>query len=291
MANMRIGIIGGSGLYKIDGIENRDRVKVETPFGDPSDEFDMGELEGREVVFLPRHARGHRLLPSEINYRANIWAMKKLGVERIVSVSAVGSFKKEMKPTDIVLVDQFFDRTQGRKATFFGDGVAGHIMFSHPVCDDLRKIVQTAGKKASPETVIHPQGTYVNMEGPAFSTRAESLTYKSLGFDVIGMTNLTEAKLAREAEICYMTMAMVTDYDCWIEGDPEATVSVDMIIQNLNKNVAAARSIIREVILSMPEGRTCSCGSTLANAVMTRPELITPEAKERLALILGKYIQ
>lgn len=291
MAKFRIGIIGGSGLYKIDGIEKIDRVEVDTPFGDPSDAFDIGKLDGREVVFLPRHARGHKLLPSEINYRANIWAMKKLGVERIVSVSAVGSFKKEMKPTDIVLVDQFFDRTHGRKATFFGDGVAGHIMFSHPVCDDLRQIVQSAAGKASPDTVIHPKGTYVNMEGPAFSTRAESLTYKSLGFDVIGMTNLTEAKLAREAELCYMTMAMVTDYDCWIEGDPAATVSVDMIIQNLCKNVDTARAIVREVILNMPEERTCTCGSALANAVITNPDKISPEARERLELILGKYIQ
>ena len=291
MLEKRIGIIGGSGFYKIKGIESRDRVKVETPFGDPSDEFDIGMLEGREVIFLPRHARGHRLLPSEINYRANIWAMKKLGVEWIISVSAVGSFKEEIKPLDVVLVDQFFDRTHGRQATFFGDGIAGHIMFAHPVCAELNKILYKAGQKECKENTVYPHGTYLNMEGPAFSTKAESFIYKSWGIDVIGMTQMTEAKLAREAEICFATMALVTDYDCWKEGDPDAIVTVDMIIENLNKNVDLARRIIQRTILEIPEERHCDCASALKNAIITRPNLITHEAKKRLNLLLNKYIQ
>jgi len=291
MTKKRIGIIGGSGLYKIEGIENKERVKIGTPFGDPSDELDIGELEGREVVFLPRHARGHRLLPSEINYRANIWAMKKLDVEWIISVSAVGSFKKEIKPLDIVLIDQFFDRTHGRKATFFGDGIAGHIMFAHPLCPVLRKVLFEAGQEACKERTIHWGGTYLNMEGPAFSTRGESLIYKSWGLDVIGMTNMTEAKLAREAEICFATMAMVTDYDCWMEGDADAVVNVDMIIQNLNKNVTAARNIIRKSILQIPEERNCECASALKHAVITRPDSATPESRDRLEIILSKYMK
>lgn len=291
MLEKRIGIIGGSGFYKIKGIESRDRIKVETPFGDPSDEFDIGMLEGREVIFLPRHARGHRLLPSEINYRANIWAMKKLGVEWIISVSAVGSFKEEIKPLDVVLVDQFFDRTHGRRSSFFGDGVAGHIMFAHPVCVELNKILYHVGLKECKENTIYPHGTYLNMEGPAFSTKAESFIYKSWGIDVIGMTQMTEAKLAREAEICFATMALVTDYDCWKEGDPDAIVTVDMIIENLNKNVDLARRIIRRTILEIPEERHCDCASALKNAIITRPNLITNEAKERLNLLLSKYIK
>ena len=290
MAEKRIGVIGGSGLYKIEGMETKERVKVDTPFGDPSDELDVGMLEDNEIVFLPRHARGHRLLPSEINYRANIWAMKKLGVEWIISVSAVGSFKKEIKPLDIVLVDQFFDRSHGRSSTFFGDGVAGHTMFAHPVCPDLSGILYQVAQKESKGIGVHPKGTYLNMEGPAFSTKAESLIYKSWGVDVIGMTQMTEARLAREAEICFATMAMVTDYDCWLEDDPDAIVSVEMIIENLNKNVAMARHIIAKTILQIPEERHCVCASALKNAVITRPDRISKEAKERLDLILYKYI-
>ncbi len=286
----RIGIIGGSGLYKIEGMDNKERVKVKTPFGDPSDQLDIGELAGKEVIFLPRHARGHRLIPSEINYRANIWAMKKLDVEWIISISAVGSYKKEIKPLDFVLVDQFFDRTHGRQSTFFGEGVAGHIMFAHPVCSELRNILFEAGKKSCKGTKIHDGGTYLNMEGPAFSTKAESAIFKSLGFDVVGMTNMTEARLAREAEICFATVAMVTDYDCWLEGDPDGVVSVDMILQNSNKNVMAARNIIREAIFQIPEERHCDCAFALKNAVITRPDLITSEAKTRLGLILNKYL-
>ncbi len=292
MAERRIGVIGGSGLYKMEGIHLKDQMKVDTPFGDPSDEIDIGELEGREVVFLPRHGRGHRILPSEINYRANIWAMKKLEVEWIISVSAVGSLKKEIKPLDIVLVDQFFDRTKdGRRSTFFGDGVAGHIMFAHPVCSELRKVLYEVCQEEVKESKIHWGGTYLNMEGPAFSTKAESLIYKSWGVDVIGMTNLYEARLAREAEICYATMAMVTDYDCWIEDDPEAVVSVEVIIQNLNKNVEVVRRIIRKAILKIPKERRCECASALKNTIITRPGLIPREILERLELIVGKYVR
>jgi 5'-methylthioadenosine phosphorylase len=285
----RIGIIGGSGLYQIEGMKIKERVKGDTPFGDPSDELDIGELYGREVVFLPRHARGHKLIPSEINYRANIWAMKKMDVSWIISISAVGSYKKEIKPLDFVLVDQFFDRTHGRKSTFFGDGIAGHIMFAYPVCPHLRSILLEAGKVACEGTTIHDGGTYVNMEDPAFSTRAESQAFKSMGFDVVGMTNMTEARLAREAEICFATVAMVTDYDCWLEEDPESSVSVEVILNNLNKNVQAARNIIRETIHRIPEERHCVCAFALKNAVITRSELFTPEAKERLDLLLNKY--
>ena len=292
MMERRIGIIGGSGLYNINGIENTRRLKVYTPFGDPSDELELGVLGDREVVFLPRHGLGHRLLPTEINYRANIWAMKKLGVEWIISVSAVGSFKQEVRPLDIVLIDQFVDRTnQGRKSTFFGDGIACHIMFAHPVCQELRRIIYEAGQEEGEGTRIHWGGTYLNMEGPAFSTKAESLLYKSWGIDVVGMTNLCEAKLAREAEICYATMAMVTDYDCWNEGDEEALVNIDMVVENLNKNAIVARRIIRNTILKIPEERNCECASALKDAIITKTDLIPGETAKRLELIIGKYLQ
>ena len=288
----RIGIIGGSGLYSIEGMRNQSRVKVDTPFGNPSDEMDIGELEGKEVVFLPRHGRGHRLLPSEVNYRANIWAMKKLGVDWIISVSAVGSFKKELKPLDVVLVDQFFDRTnQGRKHTFFGEGIVAHIMFAHPTCSELRKVLYEAGKEAAEGATMHGGGTYLNMEGPAFSTKAESLIYQSWGIDVIGMTNMSEARLAREAEICYAVMAMVTDYDCWIEDDPEAIVNIDMVVQNLKKNAEFARRIIRQAILKIPEERSCECASALKYAIITKRDLIPRETLEKLEPIGGRYIR
>ena len=291
MEKGRVGIIGGSGLYKMEGIQKERFESVETPFGTPSDDFFIGEIEGREVVFLPRHGRGHTILPSEINYKANIWAMKKLGVAWIISVSAVGSFRKEIKPLDIVLVDQFVDRTKdGSRSTFFGGGIAGHIMFAHPVCRDLQGVIFEAGKDACPDVNIHRDGTYLNMEGPAFSTKAESLLYKSWGMDVIGMTNVYEARLAREAEICYASMAMVTDYDCWIEGDPDAVVSVDMIIQNLNKNVSVARKVIQNVVPRISEKRSCECATALQNAVITRPDKVTDEAHERLELFIGKYM-
>ena len=292
MAEKRIGIIGGSGLYTMKGVVNMHRERVETPFGNPSDELEIGELEGREVVFLPRHGRGHRILPSEINYRANIWAMKKMGVEWIISVSAVGSFKKEIKPLDIVLVDQFVDRTKrSRETTFFGDGIAAHIIFAQPVCSELSKILYETGRKEIKYGNVHRGGTYLNMEGPAFSTKAESLLYKSWGMDVIGMTNMSEAKLAREAEICFATMAMVTDYDCWIEGEPEAVVSVDVVVENFNKNIETVKEIIRKAIPQIPKERNCACASALKSAMITRPDRVPKKVLQRLDLILGKYIQ
>jgi len=292
MAEKRIGIIGGSGLYTMKGVVNMHRERVETPFGNPSDELEIGELEGREVVFLPRHGRGHRILPSEINYRANIWAMKKMGVEWIISVSAVGSFKKEIKPLDIVLVDQFVDRTKrSRETTFFGDGIAAHIIFAQPVCYELSKILYETGRKETKYGNVHWGGTYLNMEGPAFSTKAESLLYKSWGMDVIGMTNMSEAKLAREAEICFATMAMVTDYDCWIEGESEAVVSVDVVVENFNKNIETVKEIIRRAIPQIPKERNCACASALKSAMITRPDRVPKKVLQRLDLILGKYIQ
>ena len=292
MAEKRIGIIGGSGLYTMKGVVNMHRERVETPFGNPSDELEIGELEGREVVFLPRHGRGHRILPSEINYRANIWAMKKMGVEWIISVSAVGSFKKEIKPLDIVLVDQFVDRTKrSRETTFFGDGIAAHIIFAQPVCSELSTILYETGRKEIKYGDVHRGGTYLNMEGPAFSTKAESLLYKSWGMDVIGMTNMSEAKLAREAEICFATMAMVTDYDCWIEGESEAVVSVDVVVENFNKNIETVKEIIRKAIPQIPKERNCACASALKSAMITRPDRVPKKVLQRLDLILGKYIQ
>ncbi|MBN2029799.1 S-methyl-5'-thioadenosine phosphorylase [bacterium] len=287
----RVGIIGGSGLYHIGGLSNKERRKVDTPFGEPSDELFIGQLGEREVVFLPRHGRGHRLLPSEINYRANIWALKKLGVEWIISVSAVGSFKKKIKPLDIVLIDQYFNWTNGRQhQTFFGEGIAAHIMFAHPVCESLRKILYDVCLEEMDTSSVHWGGTYLNMEGPPFSTKAESMIYQSWGVDVIGMTNMSEARLAREAEICYATLAMVTDYDCWIEGDSDAIVSVDMVIQNLNKNAELARKIIQRSILNIPQERSCPCASALSKAIITQRDLIPEKTKQKLELIIGKYV-
>jgi 5'-methylthioadenosine phosphorylase len=291
MSEKRIGIIGGSGLYEIEGMAVKHIMKVNTPFGEPSEELNIGELEGRDVVFLSRHGHGHRILPSEINYRANIWAMKSLGVEWILSLSAVGSFKKKIRPLDIVLVDQFVDRTNyTRESTFFGDGIAAHIMFAHPVCNDLMSVVYEAGQEVGEGTRIHWGGTYLNIEGPAFSTKAESHLYKSWDLDVIGMTNLTEAKLAREAEICYTTIAMVTDYDCWIEGELDSEVSVDMVLQNLNANAEIARKIVRRTIGKIPEVRSCECASALQNAIITKRDSIPDRTKKRLELLLSKYI-
>jgi 5'-methylthioadenosine phosphorylase len=290
MSLKRIGIIGGTGLYEIEGFKNIERVHIKTPFGEPSDELVIGEMEGRSVVFLPRHGSGHRFLPSEINYRANIWALKSVGVEWIISISAVGSLKEEIKPLDIVLVDQFVDRTYARKSTFFGNSIVAHIMFAHPVCENLRKIIFQAYTKKIENTNVHWGGTYLNMEGPAFSTKAESNIYRSLGIDVIGMTNLTEAKLAREAEICYATLAMVTDYDCWIENDPESMVNVEMIMKNLNINTENAKKIVRDTIIKIPENRSCECKDALKTAIITQREKIESETIKKLAPIIGKYI-
>ncbi|MCX6899736.1 MAG: S-methyl-5'-thioadenosine phosphorylase [Verrucomicrobia bacterium] len=282
---MRIGIIGGSGLYNIEGFTNRKAIRVRTPFGAPSDAYVTGKLAGRDVVFLPRHGRGHRILPSELNHRANIWGMKKLGVTHIISVSAVGSLQEQYKPLDIVLVDQFFDRTKkSLEHTFFGRGIVAHVGFADPLCGGLRSLLADCAREAG--ATVHVGGTYVNMEGPAFSTRAESNAYRKLGFDVIGMTNLGEAKCSREAEICYQTMAMVTDYDCWKEH--EEAVTVEMIINNLNQNAATAKRIVQ-----MAVGRTvekdCSCQHALATAVITGKKLWPAKTKRELAPLLKKY--
>lgn len=283
----RIGIIGGSGLYKIEGIKNVKEITVTTPFGEPSDKFIIGKLGGKEAVFLPRHGRGHRVSPSEINYRANIYGMKKLGVERIISVTACGSLKEELRPLDFVVVDQFVDRTNhARNMTFFDKGIVAHIVFAHPVCHDLAKIVYDTGESLNLN--MHKGGTYINMEGPAFSTLAESNLYRSWGMDVIGMTNMPEAKLAREAEICYSTLACVTDYDCW--HPQHESVTIDMIIQNLQKNIENAKKLICEVVQNIPGERGCACKDTLKYAIITDKKLIPDKAKKDLDIIIRKYV-
>jgi 5'-methylthioadenosine phosphorylase len=287
MSKATIGVIGGSGLYDMEGLEQVERIRLETPFGDPSDEYVTGILNGVKMVFLPRHGRGHRLLPSEVNYRANIYGMKKLGVERIISVSAVGSLKDAIAPGHIVIPDQFYDRTKGvRKDTFFGDGIVAHAGFADPVCGDLSEILYKSAQKAGATT--HKGGTYVCMEGPAFSTRAESFSYLALGAEVIGMTNLTEAKLAREAEICYGIIALSTDYDCW--HDSHEDVTVEAIIKIIHQNVAMAKNIIRHAVAEISGERACPCGSSMQYAVITDRAAISDVVKERLALIVGKYL-
>jgi len=286
----KIGIIGGSGFYNIDGIKDVKAIKVKTPFGDPSSEYVTGVLEGVRVVFLTRHDKGHRILPSEINYRANIYGMKKLGVERIISVSACGSLKEELKPLDIVVPSQFVDRTNyGRKMTFFGSGIVAHIQFADPVCPHLSKELYDAGIKAG--VSMHLGGTYINMEGPQFSTKAESYLYRSWGMDIIGMTNLAEAKLAREAEICYATLACITDYDCWHMDQAVESVSIEMIIQNLCKNVDVSKKIVKSVLPKLAEKRDCLCASALKDAIITRPEAIPVKRKKEMELIIGKYVK
>jgi len=283
---VKIGIIGGSGLYQMAGLTNTREVRVKTPFGDPSDALVIGTLEGRRVAFLARHGRGHLYSPSEINYRANICAMKMLGVEQIISVSAVGSLREDLPPMDFLIPDQFFDRTRGRRATFFGEGVVAHIAFDKPTCRSLSKLLAEACDRTGVKA--HNGGIYVCMEGPAFSTLAESHTYRQLRFDVIGMTNLTEAKLAREAELCYATFAMITDYDCW---HPEHdSVTVDMIIGYLNKNAENVQRAIREVVRTLGEERNCKCGSAVAHAILTDRKKISAAARKRLSPIIGKYI-
>lgn len=286
MSEAEIGIIGGSGLYEMPGLEDKHEVKVETPFGDPSDAYVVGRLEGKKVAFLARHGRGHRLIPTELNYRANIYGLKKLGVRRIFSASAVGSLKLEHAPMDFVIPNQFIDRTRQRVSTFFGNGVAAHIGFSHPICATLTSQVQKAAGDI--DFPIKTGGTYVCMEGPAFSTLAESQLYRSWGADLIGMTNLQEAKLAREAEICYVTIAMVTDYDCWHEE--EESVSVEMLIGYLTKNSENAKRLIREVIKQAPEDCGCSCQHALQSAIITHPSAIPEKTRQELDLIIGRYI-
>jgi 5'-methylthioadenosine phosphorylase len=282
-----IGIIGGSGLYAMPGLTKVREERVITPFGDPSDAFILGELEGRDVAFLARHGRGHRIQPSELNFRANIIAMKMLGVERILSVSAVGSLKEEHKPTDFVIPDQFIDRTYARISTFFGEGIVAHVGFGDPVC----ATVATVFKKACEgEGVVGTSGgTYVCMEGPQFSTRAESNLYRSWGADVIGMTNLQEAKLAREAEMCYATMAMVTDYDCWREGHDDVTV--EQIVAVLHQNAENAAKVVRAAVAAMPTAKSCGCGDALKHAILTDRKAIPAETRRKLAILLDKYLQ
>ena len=283
---MVIGVIGGSGLYEMEGLTGVREVKLQTPFGEPSDAYITGSLGGIEMVFLPRHGRGHRFLPTEVNYRANIYGMKKLGVDRVISVSAVGSMKEEIEPGHIVIPDQFYDLTKHRKSTFFGDGVVAHVGFADPVCHDLFGVLADAGKKAG--ATVHKGGTYICMEGPQFSTRAESRIYRKWGVDVIGMTNATEAKLAREAEICYATLALSTDYDCWHETEEDVTV--EAVIAVLMKNVETAKKIIKEAVTMMPAKKGCRCSEALKNAIMTKAELIPEKTKKDLDLIIGKYI-
>lgn len=281
-----IGVIGGSGLYEMPGLEEVREVTLDTPFGSPSDAFIVGTLHGKRVVFLARHGRGHRLLPSELNFRANIFAMKLLGVRYILSASAVGSLKEEHRPTDFVLPDQFFDRTRLRASTFFGDGVVAHISFADPVCSRLGDEVERAASVL--QFPIKRGGTYVCMEGPAFSTRAESHLYRSWGMDLIGMTNLQEAKLAREAEICYVTIAMVTDYDCWHEE--EEAVSVEMLLEYLHKNSENAKRLISETVRLMDVSRSCSCHEALRNAIITDPAVIPAATRRKLEPIIGRYL-
>jgi 5'-methylthioadenosine phosphorylase len=286
MEQVKIGIIGGSGLYNMAELTERKEIRVETPFGFPSDNLILGNLAGKRVAFLARHGRGHRILPSELNFRANICAMKQLGVERILSASAVGSLKEKLAPLDILLPDQFIDRTCGRISTFFGNGLAAHVTFADPICPDLIEQVYHAAGIAGIR--VSKGGTYVCMEGPAFSTKAESNLYRSWGADVIGMTNLQEAKLAREAEICYVTLALITDYDCWHES--HESVTVDMIVGNLVQNSKNAQAIIVQTVRDLGEKRNCSCGEALKNAVITDKSLIPAETKKKLESIIGKYL-
>jgi 5'-methylthioadenosine phosphorylase len=282
-----IGIIGGSGLYDMAELTDRRDVTVDTPFGPPSAPLVTGRLSGKEVVFLARHGIGHRLTPSELNFRANIYGMKVLGVERILSASAVGSLKMEYKPLDIVVPDQFFDRTKGRISTFFGSGIVAHVAFAHPLCHDLSAIAADSAQRVG--ATIHRGGTYVNMEGPQFSTLAESNLYRSWGMDVIGMTNLQEAKLAREAEICYATLALVTDYDCW--HPDHDSVTVDLIIANLTQNAVTAQRTIADAVETIAVARTCACKDALATAIITQAALVPEQTKKDLAPIIGKYMK
>jgi 5'-methylthioadenosine phosphorylase len=281
-----IGIIGGSGLYEMDGFENVEEVFVETPFGPPSDALMVGDLEGKRVAFLPRHARGHKILPHELNFRANIFAMKALGVQWILSVSAVGSLKEPYEPLHMVIPDQLVDRTRMRHSTFFGRGLVAHVAFAHPFCPHLSKVMAGACDEAGATT--HVGGSYVCIEGPVFSTRAESELYRSWGMDVVGMTNLQEAKLAREAEICYSTLAMITDYDCW--HPDHDSVTVDQIIANLGKNAETARSVLRAAVRKLPIARDCECESALGAAIITAPDLVPDEIKRELEPIVGRYL-
>lgn len=285
-SEMVLGVIGGSGLYAMEGLTEVREVELATPFGNPSDAFVTGVLDGVRMVFLPRHGRGHRINPSEINFRANIWGMKRLGVSRILSVSAVGSMREDIAPGDFVVIDQFIDRTRHRPDTFFSGGIVAHVMFADPVCEDLRADILEGAKGLGVK--VHDGGTYLCMEGPQFSTRAESKLYRSWGVDVIGMTNLQEAKLAREAEICYATVAMATDYDCWHEGHDDVTI--DAILAVMHKNVANARELVRRTVPVAARRPECRHKDALKNAILTAPDAITPEVRARLGLLIDKYL-
>jgi 5'-methylthioadenosine phosphorylase len=281
-----IGVIGGSGLYGMSGLTNTKEMRIKTPFGDPSDAFVVGTLEGKRVAFLARHARGHRILPTELNFRANVYAMKLLGVKRIISVSAVGSLQENLRPGDFLVVDQFFDSTKGRKSTFFGNGVVAHVTFDKPTCPQLSHVLSDACAACS--VAVHRKGTYICMEGPQFSTLAEAHFHRAMKFDVIGMTNVTEAKLAREAEICYSTIAMITDYDCWHPQHDSVTVSA--ILETLNQNATNAQNVLRQAVKTLPADRACKCGDALKHAILTDPKLIPASTKKSLAAIIGKYV-
>src|SRR6186713_633202 len=287
MEHVEIGIIGGSGLYDMAEVTDRSEVTLQTPFGDPSGPYLIGTLRGKRVAFLARHGAGHRFSPSELNFRANIYGMKMIGVEYILSASAIGSLKEELKPLDIVIPDQFIDRTMGRISTFFGQGLAAHVGFAHPFCARLSDVAHASGQAAG--ATVHKGGTYVCMEGPQFSTLAESRLYRSWGADIIGMTNLQEAKLAREAEICYTTIALVTDYDCW--HPDHDSVTVDMIVQNLMANAKTAQEVIADAVSRLPYARTCECARALQHAIITRPEAIPAQTRQELAPLVSKYLQ
>jgi len=280
----KVGVIGGSGFYEL--LDNAREVRLETPFGDPSDVFFLGEIGGVAVAFLPRHARGHRILPSEVNYRANVWGMKALGVHSVLSASAVGSLREELKPLDIVVPDQLYDRTKARPSTFFGDGVVVHMGFADPFCPYVSRQVVAAGRASG--ATVHEGGTYVCIEGPQFSTRAESNVYRRQGFDIIGMTNLQEAKLAREAELCYATMALVTDYDVWYEGEKDVTL--EQVLENVRRNVETAQAIVRRVVPALDLERDCGCRHAVEHAINTPAELIPEGTKKKLDLLIGRYL-
>ncbi len=281
-----VGVIGGSGIYDLEGLASVREVRLSTPFGEPSDAFITGELKGVRMVFLPRHGRGHRIAPSELNFRANLWGLKRLGVTRIFSVSAVGSMREDIVPGDFVVIDQFFDRTRHRPDTFFSDGVVAHVMFADPVCGDVRSALLESAREVGVKA--HDGGTYLNMEGPQFSTRAESRIYRQWGVDVIGMTNLQEAKLAREAEICYATVAMATDYDCWHESHEDVTI--EGVLEVMRRNVGHARRLIAAAVPRLGPVRRCACKDALRYAIMTDPSRIPPAARDRLGLLIDKYL-
>ena len=285
-AKATIGIIGGSGLYSMSGLTNTKEIRVKTPFGDPSDAIVIGTLEGKRVAFLARHGRGHRFLPGEINYRANIYAMKLLGVERIISVSAVGSLKEELRPGEFLVPDQFCDRTKGRVSTFFGEGIVAHVGFAHPTCGQASQLL--ADSCVHEGVAVHRRGTYICMEGPQFSTLAEAQVHRQQGFEVIGMTNVTEAKLAREAEICYAAISMITDYDCW--HSEHESVTVTQIIATLNQNADNAQKVLKKTVHDMPTERKCKCGFALQHAIITDTRVVPKATKKKLAAIIGKYI-